>query len=923
MTDAVHIHPALPVFRIDPGATNRSILYVPGHVMIVTRRQADLYEDAIRNEAPGEQPLAGYCGWLVGEARRAVAEWSRRVEAPFVPECLTLYLSNMCNAACTYCFAERLGPRARSPANPSGPVVSSDAVAAAARLVARNCNSRGLPFHLVVHGGGEPTIHWDLVQKVHALSRDAAQTRGIAWKGYIATNGVLAAAKARWLGANFDKVGLSCDGPPELHDMQRPVADGSPSSRHVVRTAEAVKDAGATLEVRATVTALTMRRQVEMVRYFRDVLHADEVRLEPVYSFPGARIEGIALADVAELAEHMLAAHEWASHAGLELSFSGARLEEVHGPFCDVLRQTLHLTPDSHAVDCFFCVSSAGERWRQHVIGWYDESQSRFVIDTQRAASARRAAGAIPEACQACINAYHCARGCPERCLSEHDREQSRDVDAQAWQVRCALARKLTSAWLCRMAMGHAGAGAVRMPGASGSVKMWEQDDAHRDLWQLLGRATPEVDADAIVRSFGRLGRHRHVNDHRMPPPLWALRGFDRDGSACWQSLEATLARRTGPLSVYVHIPFCDRRCGFCDCLSHRVRRQDAGSEGGFVDTLIEEIDAWSRRGQVSQRPVTTVHFGGGTPGALAPKHFARIIAALRSRLGIVPTTEWAIESTGTCLSPEMLAQLKEQGFSRLHVGVQTLEEGLRQRIGRRQRRAEVLTRIEAALVAGFVTSVDLVYGLPGETLAGFVRTLADLQASGVHGVSLYALNRSARNEAFLRKAGPLPGSLQRYAFFQAGEQILVSRSYVKNHLSHYARYPDEYLYYRHRIRGEDLLGLGPSADGVIGDCHFRHLDWPEYWTAGADSSHLQGGVRETDVDARVEPVVSALMCGGIDPSALRDAGVERLLDDWLEEGLAVRSTHGDLHDLTANGSWFAGQMIEAVRALAGRQWTG
>jgi oxygen-independent coproporphyrinogen-3 oxidase len=651
----------------------------------------------------------------------------------------------------------------------------------------------------------------------------------------------------------------------------------------VERSARLIKQAGAALHVRATITPRTAHRQRELAQYFH-TLGADEVRLEPVYALPAEDNDILVFAesDAPKLAAAFLDAEAWANTVGLGLSCSLVRLDELHGPFCDVHRQTLHLIPDGRVVSCFFAVNGG-----DHVIGHFDAAADRFVLDQARIAALRAASAVLPAACRTCINVYHCSRGCPDRCLTTG---QSGD----SWRTRCTLARAITVGWLER------------------SARQSTMSSGRARLGELLAPARDHVDTDAIVAAHQRLGVQRRIQARRMPPPLWRQRAYELDGPQIWQALGTELEKGQGPLSIYVHVPFCDRRCGFCDCLSQRLSPARQDQQLAFTDALVAEIEAWARRGSLALRPVTTVHLGGGSPAFLAAAHLERIVACLRQRLRIHAETEWAMEVTASSLSEEALYFWRDLGFSRLHVGVQTLEERVRLAAGRRLGRAEVLERLARA-TRGFVTSVDVIYGLPGETLAGFVDTLMDLDRVGVHGISLYAFNSSARNAAFRRRTHHVDDPMAAYTFFQTGDALLRERGLGRNHFAHYSRPADRNLYYRHEQRGEDLLALGPTADGAFGDVHYCHLDWPHSAGDARAWVGLEGGVRERPPESRLRPVIADLMCGGLGPHALEVEGVREHVAGWLDEGLVSRDA--GTYVLTGTGAWFITDMIEELGA--------
>lgn len=293
------------------------------------------------------------------------------------------------------------------------------------------------------------------------------------------------------------------------------------------------------------------------------------------------------------------------------------------------------------------------------------------------------------------------------------------------------------------------------------------------------------------------------------------------------------------------------------------------------------------------------------------------IVDDLRGCLSIGPETELALESTSSLLTPEHVARLLAWGFTRLHVGVQSLDDGVRRTIGRRDTGRVVLERLQAALEAGMIVSVDLICGLPGETTESFCRSLEGLLAAGVHGVSVYRLQTTRRNEGFLRRTGAAERDpLHDYALLHTAAQALIEGGYVRTHFTHFARPEDTNLYYGHAIRGEDLLALGPTGDGVFGDYVYRHGELGQY--ESGVSVGLEGGVREPPGAARLRPARNALMACQADESRLEELGVGGLVETWLEQGVvAAADTGGDLR-LTTSGCWFISDLLQELEQAAG-----
>ena len=402
--------------------------------------------------------------------------------------------------------------------------------------------------------------------------------------------------------------------------------------------------------------------------------------------------------------------------------------------------------------------------------------------------------------------------------------------------------------------------------------------------------------------------------------PVWARRGLADPGERAWSTLCRDV-RHIDPsraYCIYVHIPFCASRCGFCDCYSFPLRRHQARTIDQYIGLLEQEMRLWSRLGTLGRRPVSTVHFGGGTPTFLGAEPFHTLVHSLRSQFDS-SQAEWALESTTSELTDEMYTALDALGFTRLHVGVQTLQDHVRGSINRREPAETVLTKIERAVKIGWIVSVDLILGLPGQTLDGVLADIQALAAAGVDGFSLYELQLSSRNRQFVQRHGLAErGRLGTYFFLQAASRYLAFLGYRKTLFNHFAREKDTNLYFTFPQRGEDCLALGTIADGVFGEYHYRHPEYKMYRQGvTATFPGLQGGLRRNETENRLRPLEIVLLAGRMPVQRLVDGlgktQCEELIRQWLASALVEADATGDHLHLTANGSWFAGNMMEQL----------
>lgn len=440
------VHPTLPIFRLDEA--DRTILYTPGTALATTRTMAVDVEAALGADSIASSSEAYHLARTFQErGKEALRDWRNLAEKAFEPECLTLYLSNRCNLGCSYCYAApvddvRARNRLRMYTGPAAdadfPIVSEPVVYAAARLVARNCAGKNKPLTVVLHGGGEPTLHWSLLQRLRQQLDQVARDYGVPLWTYIATHGVLSEDRAAWLAGHFSLIGLSCDGPEDIQNVNRPTANGAPTAEFVERTARVFAAAGASYTVRATVTTANVMRQSEILEYACDRLNTRTVRFEPAYNGRRTSMTTFRPEDAEKFVEHFLAACDMARQLGCDLQVSGVRPDEIHGPYCNPLREVLQLTPDGVATACFLSTGSGDPEDAVMALGRLDPTTGEFVIDQERARMLRQRAARVPSRCEACVNIYHCARDCPDVCVITAD-----PAEEQREGFRCRVQKLL------------------------------------------------------------------------------------------------------------------------------------------------------------------------------------------------------------------------------------------------------------------------------------------------------------------------------------------------------------------------------------------------------------------------------------------------------------------------------------------------
>lgn len=886
----------LPVFALKK--ESHSFFYIPGKLIDVKKNYADSVFEVFSNNKDSKCSKTAQI--IIKEAEEIKKEWLLKKSQPYSPKCLTLYLSNICNCSCTYCYSLPKRDILKT-LEIKQKIVDKKAVAAGTKLVIENCKKKGIPFTFVVHGGGEPSIHFDLLKELVFITKSLAKSAKIEWNGVIATNGVMPYDHLLWIAKNFSMVNLSCDGPPDIHDMQRPGINGQKTSSFVKKAALIFKNNRLPFVVRATITPLFIDRQDEIITYILKELSPDEVRFEPVYNCWSHENSYFSKDDAKKFVHNFLKAQKIADLYQIDLGISGLRLDELHSSYCETPRDVLHITPDNKITSCFFSLGSNDDHGKKREIGYYDSFLDQIILDFEKIKSLKELSYSIPTPCKDCINIYHCSRNCPEKCSIFGNAKPNQD------SFFCLVQKELTNKWLCK---------------ALEPLILKENNRLENEFHYFAKKYLTKEDIKTFIKNKILL-LNRFNNTHKkLPKPIWK-KGYEYTGKEAWSHLKPILDKNDyKPISIYVHIPFCDSRCRFCDCYSIASKKGDKKKrqELEFTNALLNETDLWSSNVGVKKRHVTTLHFGGGTPNSVSDDIFIKIVTTIKEKFNINQNTELAIESTSSNLNHKKIEILQNLGFSRLHIGVQSLNDDIRSKLGRREKSKRVLEKISFAVKKGFIVSVDLLYGIKNQTpdlLKKEINTLIDTK---IHGFSIYQLNETDKNRYFLNKNNLLEKSTPlNYLAFHEAEKLLISKGYQKNHFAHYALKEDKQLYYTMNLRDEQLLALGPTADGFFNGFHYRHGKYNDYIASLKQGlPGLEGGVKRTESDDKIYKQISMLMTGSIDIKLFNQPDIKNLLKDWVKYDLArTDAKDNSLLNLTPQGSWFIAEMIKEMENLS------
>ncbi|MDR3231273.1 MAG: radical SAM family heme chaperone HemW [Synergistaceae bacterium] len=274
--------------------------------------------------------------------------------------------------------------------------------------------------------------------------------------------------------------------------------------------------------------------------------------------------------------------------------------------------------------------------------------------------------------------------------------------------------------------------------------------------------------------------------------------------------------------SLYLHVPFCLSKCGYCSFHSQAL--------GGNPDSSIE---AWltgvSREAGYIGRiwggrpPLRTVFVGGGTPTVLPPSAWRRLLRLLENAFDLSEIQEATVEANPCSLTEEHLTLWRDSFVTRVSLGVQSLQDDELLWMGRRHDARTALRAIERTLACGFDTSADLIFGVASQTLRGWHDTLRRVVASGVGHISTYQLTLEAHTplaEKLDREKSELP---EGYSFYRFAQWYLPRRGLAQYEIASFARPGGECRHNLAYWRRENVLALGPAAWGYLRDDGFRY----------------------------------------------------------------------------------------------------
>jgi len=361
---------------------------------------------------------------------------------------------------------------------------------------------------------------------------------------------------------------------------------------------------------------------------------------------------------------------------------------------------------------------------------------------------------------------------------------------------------------------------------------------------------------------------------------------------------------------AYVHVPFCRVRCGYCDFNTYTATELDGAPQSNYAETLIKEISfsvAALNGSGVASRKLKSAFFGGGTPTQLPAADLVKILSALKSSFGLEDGAEVTTEANPDNVDFEYLSELREGGFNRVSFGMQSAVPSVLKTLERTHKPENLPLVVTAAKQAGLATSVDLIYGAPGETLKEWQTSLAAAIALDPDHISAYSLIvEDGTKLARQIRSGQLsePDEDLQADKYELAEEMLNAAGYAWYEVSNWAKVSDS----------ED----NRSAHNIS---YWQSQDW---WGYGPGAHSHVGGVRWWNV--KHPSAYSGKLSEGVSPAAGRETLTDRtrleeriLLEIRVESGLSVEQVklvNPDMGKLIAG--FIADELVDPAAAIRG-----
>lgn len=374
---------------------------------------------------------------------------------------------------------------------------------------------------------------------------------------------------------------------------------------------------------------------------------------------------------------------------------------------------------------------------------------------------------------------------------------------------------------------------------------------------------------------------------------------------------------------VYLHVPFCRVRCGYCDFNTYTATELRGVKQSDYASQAILEVEDAARilaTSGVPARPASTVFFGGGTPTLLPADHLVRMLHAVRDTFGIVPGAEVTTEANPDSVDLAYLRQLAQAGFTRVSFGMQSAVPRVLATLERTHDPERVPLVVAWAREAGLDVSLDLIYGTPGETIEDWRASLEQAIAQRPDHISAYSLIVEAGTKLARQiRRGELvqPDEDLQADFYELADKLLVEAGYGWYEVSNWAT--DVAHRSRHNLsywRSADWWGIGPGAHSHIGGVRWWNVKHPAAYADRVLAGHSPAAGRETLDDATRETERVLLLTRireGIPVATLSTLGRREVAGLIADKLIDARAAIAGTVELTLTGRLLADAVVRRL----------
>jgi uncharacterized protein len=427
------VQPYGNIFCIPHRGNHIVYLPLPGVILLANSTFVNLLYHALHGDKEAIVKLGVDSDFVVGvqESERMAAHLTHpRPLEEFAPTSVSLFLTNDCTLRCRYCYADGGTNNRQMPWEMVDGILTS----VAQNVVRLQLPQMGVHFH----GGGDVSAAWPLVVRTRKHLHDLTTSHQIKSITSIGLNGILNSEQQRWIVDNIDSATVSLDGPPVIHDSQRPFPNGQASFPAVHQTLKAFDAARYPYAIRTTVTSESVNHLEEIVSFFCENYEVKRIKCEPMYPRGRGLQRLLHAPDAVTFVEQFRKARALANQAGRELTYSGARLEVLTNVFCQAAGNSCAVTPEGWVTSCYEVLNPGDPFAEVFFYGRFNPVLQKFEIDEERRKRLSGLSVLNKPFCARCFCQWHCAGDCPVKSLHA-ERSPSDGIPD-----RCYISRELT-----------------------------------------------------------------------------------------------------------------------------------------------------------------------------------------------------------------------------------------------------------------------------------------------------------------------------------------------------------------------------------------------------------------------------------------------------------------------------------------------